>query len=144
MGVTRDFIAELDAAVAGLCACGCNVAIDAASPSAWFASEACSARWHVRRDPTAAQPLHRLGEMLREVFAELAGAVAELTGAVAAFFKQLAEDFRSFVAAVEPYRDGLPGDGHAPQRRLRPRARIDPCTGFSARPLGRPTFRPRY
>lgn len=43
-----DILDQIDAATAGLCACGCTRSIPADGLSAWFASQDCQHRWHQR------------------------------------------------------------------------------------------------
>ncbi len=129
--MTRDFLDELDAAVDGRCSCGCAAVITAASPSAWFASETCAARWH--RGPDRWDELRlRLIEKWRAFVAEigrlLQNALAELIAAA----KRIVEAFVPLDMALPP--PALP--------RPRPPARIDPGGGISAVPRGRPVFRP--
>jgi hypothetical protein len=45
---TEQVLERIDAAVEGVCACGCRRPITDGSPSAWFASEECADRWHGR------------------------------------------------------------------------------------------------
>lgn len=50
-----DALDHIDATLEGLCACGCRVEITDASPSAWYASEACYDHHHGRADRIAAE-----------------------------------------------------------------------------------------
>lgn len=122
-----DFLDTLDAAVDGRCSCGCNTVITDASPSAWFAAESCSTRWH-RTDPD-----------LPDLMAQLAGAVAAAIRTLRDAFEQLAAAARRIVAALDPAGGTLRERLAAPPR---PTPRIDPGSGLSAAPLGRPVFRP--
>lgn len=45
VGRTGDVLDQVDAAVAGDCACGCGIPIDDDSPSAYFANQGCQWRW---------------------------------------------------------------------------------------------------
>lgn len=124
MGVTRDFVDVLDDTLDRRCTCGCGVQVDAGSPSAWFASELCSRRWHGRRQAESA--LEDTLRRFRDVVASFARSLLK------AFGGQL-EVMHHGAAALDPAgRPALP----------RPAARIDPCTGLSSTPLGKPLFRP--
>lgn len=114
--------------VEGRCACGCGTEITGASPSVWFASEACSLAWH--RPPSAA-------EVLRRLFAGVAEALRSLA-------EWLAEQMEVFARLV-PRVLQLAADVTARRRRRwpRPPARIDPGGGLVTAPRGRPAYRPR-
>jgi hypothetical protein len=49
--MSEDILDQIDAALANSsrCLCGCTTALTAASPSPWFASEECQARWGARQ-----------------------------------------------------------------------------------------------
>lgn len=46
-----DIVEQIDAAISGLCACGCNRQLDEHSPSVYFATEDCQRLWHAHRAP---------------------------------------------------------------------------------------------
>lgn len=89
--MSEDILDQIDNALAdvSLCFCGCKTALRATSPSPWFASEECQARWAARlnrgqdgsgkeAERVTAAAVEALGEYMERVLA--ADAVAAAAG----------------------------------------------------------------
>lgn len=88
---------QIDAAIAGLCSCGCGQPITDRSPSAWFAGEACAERWHGSRSPALRADMRAFVEALAVALAQ---AVADVWEIVRRYFDALAAEARRIIAAV--------------------------------------------
>ncbi len=122
-----EFLAELDAAVDGRCACLCGAAITAGSPSAYFAAEACSVAWHRATAPQ--MPL--LAEVLRaarELLDKLVTVVRDFFDRFGAAIRDAVRDLAALTASAAP---------------ARPPQRIDPPAGLRSARRGGCVYRPR-
>lgn len=122
--MTRDFLDELDAAVDGRCSCGCNAAITDASARAY---------WHGGRAVT-------LPDVVVQIIEKVRAATVAAVRALRSVVERLAAAARRIAAALDLDDGGMFSERLVPLPR--PKPRIDPGSGLSSAPLGRPAFRP--
>ncbi len=151
--MTSDFLDRLDAVIEQRCSCGCGTPVDDRSPSAYFASEDCAARWHQPRIPV----LVPAGLVDLTVFGEaMLRMSATFAQAVRPFFEQMRPHLEQLVRVVVEFEQRGKPPTHplgrvvwlrrtrntGPRPRLRSCGRVDPPGGFRVDARGRPTYRP--
>lgn len=147
--MTSDFLECLDAAVEQRCACGCGIQISDRSPSAYYATEMCAARWH--RPATKVLAPFDVAVFRLRVRALLDG----LADAVRSFAEQLRPLLQQIQRhAVDCGYEGPPSDPReralwlrrrrntGPRPAARTPRRFDPPGGLRRDARGRSTYRP--
>lgn len=153
--MTRQILDQIDEALEGQCACGCGALITAASPSAYFASPLCSARWHHVQHPTAVpatavpgprvyplpweEVLENWISMARQVSVAFTELLQALREAFAPAVESLHHLHLHLTAHDETYLcTPAPAPKHGPPpRRFRPPRAIAPPHGWHLEPRGR-------
>lgn len=159
--MTSEFTAAMDAATDHRCACLCGTPITDASPSAYFASELCAARWHrparlaYAREVAvmAARAWIKAARMLlAEAFRVLNTALCEVAKVLTPAFER-ARRFAALIQtpavapAVDPMARALSSRrplGTGPAARPPVPRRLDPGTGLWPAARGRQPFRPVF
>lgn len=126
VAATGDRIADIDAAMAGDCACGCGIPIDDASPSAYFATPGCQWRWS-QRNADVAPGFYRTEDAAVTIYNDLhgrpgqrhtdhvhidargpAGQATQLAGHIAAARREADLRGHRYMPAPGPARDIMP------------------------------------
>lgn len=148
--MTSNFLDRLDAAVEQRCACGCGAPIGDLSPSAYFATEACAARWH--RPPTTSVQFDVV--TVRAHIREMLDGIAHVLRSVGEQLRPLMQQLARHAADCRHELEQPPSDPReralwllrrrntGPRPEVRTPRRVDPPGGLRCDARGRPTYRP--